>query len=172
MSHVEKAKAKAAADTTKWPGARVFVDFDPRADSGKGEPDHSGLSSLQISVCRALGLDPTNEFFSKWRCLILAVLIATFGVLAVVYGDANNLDEPPADHRKALEVSTDSARPKAPLVGDLLTLCASIGYGLYQVLYKRYAALPSDPEFELAGAYDPLPDSEDRPAHGIGSLLV
>ncbi len=75
MSHVEKAKAKAAADTTEWPGARVFVDFDPRADSGQGEPDNSGLSSLQISVCRALGLDPTNEFFSKWRCLYLMTCI-------------------------------------------------------------------------------------------------
>ncbi|KAI9465441.1 hypothetical protein BJY52DRAFT_581956 [Lactarius psammicola] len=63
MAHVEAAKAKAAADTTEWPGARVFVDFDPRADSGQGEPDNSGLSSLQISVCRALGLDTTSESF-------------------------------------------------------------------------------------------------------------
>ena len=91
------------------------------------------------------------------------MLIATFGVLAVVYGDVQNPDLPPD------QVSTtDSARPKAPLVGDLLTLCASVGYGLYQVLYKRYAALPSDPEFEFGSTYNPLPDSEDRPAaHGI-----
>ncbi|KAH9049861.1 hypothetical protein EDB84DRAFT_837422 [Lactarius hengduanensis] len=65
MSHVESAKARAAADTTEWPGARVYVDFDPRADSGQGDSDNSGLSNLQISVSRALGLDTTNEFFSK-----------------------------------------------------------------------------------------------------------
>ncbi|KAH9002634.1 glycosyltransferase family 1 protein [Lactarius hatsudake] len=63
MSHVESAKARAAADTTEWPGARVYVDFDPRADSGQGESDNSGLNNLQISVSRALGLDTTNEFF-------------------------------------------------------------------------------------------------------------
>lgn len=63
MSHVESAKARAAADTTEWPGARVYVDFDPRADSGQGDSDDSGLSNLQISVSRALGLDTTNEFF-------------------------------------------------------------------------------------------------------------
>ena len=123
----------------------------------------------------------TNAFFAyiitvrlfklKWEFRkILAVLIATFGVLAVVYGDAQNPDLPPVDH----EVSTDGARPKAPLLGDLLTLGASVGYGLYQVLYKRYAALPSDPEFELVGtAYDPLPDSEGRPAaHGVNDRSI
>jgi drug/metabolite transporter (DMT)-like permease len=55
-----------------------------------------------------------------------------------------------------------SIKPSAPLVGDLLTLFASITYGLYQVLYKRYAALPSDPS-EL---YNQVPSEE--PA--IGSL--
>ena len=121
----------------------------------------------------------TNAFFAyiitvrlfklKWEFRkILAVLIATFGVLAVVYGDARIPDVPPADdHRKAPEVSIDGTKPKAPLLGDLLTLCASVGYGLYQVMYKRYAALPSDPEFDPGTAYDPLPDSEDRPAHGF-----
>lgn len=116
-------------------------------------------------------------FKLKWEFRkILAVLTATFGVVAVVYGDARSPDLPPVDHRKVLAVSTtDGVRPKAPLVGDLLTLCASVGYGLYQVMYKRYAALPSDPEFEFGSTYDPLPDSEDRPAtHGTsgGSMEV
>jgi hypothetical protein len=31
-----------------------------------------------------------------------------------------------------------------------VTLIASVAYGLYQVLYKKYAALPFDPEFEPA----------------------
>ena len=65
MSHVEKAKARAATDTTEWPGARVYVDYDPRADLGQVEPDNSGLSGLHVSVCRALGLDTTTELFSK-----------------------------------------------------------------------------------------------------------
>lgn len=67
MSHVEKAKAKAATETTEWPGAKVFVDFDPRADSSLEEPDNSELNTLHISVCRALGLDTTAQFFSEWR---------------------------------------------------------------------------------------------------------
>ena len=77
MSYVEKAKARAATDTTEWPGSKVYVDFDPRADLGQGqvEPDISGLSSLQISVCRALGLDTTAPFFSKWRYIYLMTCI-------------------------------------------------------------------------------------------------
>jgi hypothetical protein len=75
MSHVENAKARAATDTTEWPGAKVFVDFDPRADPGQGEPDNSDLSGLQISVCRALGLETTELFFSKWQCLYLMTCI-------------------------------------------------------------------------------------------------
>ena len=67
MSHVAKAKTAMAADTTEWPGSRVFIDFDPRADLESEEPDTSGLSSLQISISRALGLDPAKEFFSEWE---------------------------------------------------------------------------------------------------------
>ena len=100
------------------------------------------------------------------------MLIATFGVLAVVYGDARNPDLPPAHHRRAPDVSIDGTRPKAPLLGDLLTLGASVGYGFYQVMYKRYAALPSDPEFESGNAYHPLPDSEGRPAHGFNGRNI
>ena len=65
MSYVEKAKAAMAADTTEWPGSTVHIDFDPRTDIGREESETSGLSSLQISVSRALGLDPTKEFFSE-----------------------------------------------------------------------------------------------------------
>ena len=73
MSHVEKAKAATAGDTTEWPGSRVDIDFDPRADFGQEESDSSGLNSLQRSVARALGLDPTKEFFSRWRCPCLSL---------------------------------------------------------------------------------------------------
>jgi hypothetical protein len=66
MSYVEKAKAAKALDPTDWLGARVFIDFDPRADFVRDESETSGLSSLRRSVVRALGLDPTKEFFSEW----------------------------------------------------------------------------------------------------------
>ncbi|KAG5647966.1 hypothetical protein DXG03_007000 [Asterophora parasitica] len=40
---------------------------------------------------------------------------------------------------------------------------ASIGYALYQVLYKKYAALSTDPEVVSQRLYDQIPD-EDLPA--------
>jgi sterol 3beta-glucosyltransferase len=66
MSHVEKANAAVAADTTDWPGSRLYIDYDPRADL-EDEDLHNGLSSLQRSVSSTLGLDRTKEFFSEWR---------------------------------------------------------------------------------------------------------
>ena len=60
--------------------------------------------------------------------------------------------------------TNESVKPKALVLGDLLTLCASVGYGLYQVLYKRHAALLPDEEFELGAPYVPLADSDGLPA--------
>ena len=60
------------------------------------------------------------------------------------------------------------------LVGDLLTLVAAIVYGVYQVLYKIYAALPTDPdtvEAPIQAPYQPLSESlEDGsdPVHVVG----
>jgi hypothetical protein len=82
-----------------------------------------------------------------------AVLLATAGVLVVVYGgsQAKPLPEPSATAQAAPRVS-------GPLVGDLLTLTASIGYGLYQVLYKKYASFnPESPR--------PAASSVTRPAY-------
>lgn len=94
----------------------------------------------------------TNAFFAyiitvklfnmKWEPRRLsAVFLATAGVLAVVYGGTT------VEGNLSLEasVATPSIKFSAPLVGDLLTLVASVTYGFYQVLYKKYAALPSDP---------------------------
>jgi len=53
-----------------------------------------------------------------------------------------------------------SFKPTAPLLGDLLTLVASFGYGLYQVLYKIYAVLPSDPE--VVPAYEQISEDIDE----------
>jgi sterol 3beta-glucosyltransferase len=63
MSYVEKAKVAMAADATEWAGSNVYIDFDPRAELEEEESDGGGLSSLQKSVSRALGLDPTKEFY-------------------------------------------------------------------------------------------------------------
>lgn len=65
MSYVEKAKVAMAADSTEWAGSNVYIDFDPRAELEDEESDGNGLSSLQKSVSRALGFDPTNEFYSE-----------------------------------------------------------------------------------------------------------
>lgn len=65
MSYVEKAKVAMAADTTEWAGSNVYIDFDPRAELEDDESEGTGLSGLQKSVSRALGLDPTKEFFSE-----------------------------------------------------------------------------------------------------------
>jgi drug/metabolite transporter (DMT)-like permease len=113
----------------------------------------------------------TNAFFAyiitvrlfklNWELRkLLAVLVATFGVMGVVYGDAGPSKSRPIDHGKSLASASESVKPTAPVVGDLLTLCGAVGYGLYQVLYKRYAALPPDQGFELRDSYVPLPDSD------------
>ena len=117
----------------------------------------------------------TNAFFAyiftvrlfklNWELRkLLAVLVATFGVMAVVYGDAGQPEARPADPPNTFKDASENVKPSAPLVGDLLTLCASVGYGLYQVLYKRHAALPPDQGYELGSAYAPLPDSDGIPA--------
>lgn len=86
---------------------------------------------------------------------MFAVLLATSGVMAVIYGGTSIQKE--SDNQP--EVSRAVPTATAPLLGDLLTLIASVGYGLYQVLYKRYLALPSDPEREEppGSSYTPIP---------------
>jgi drug/metabolite transporter (DMT)-like permease len=68
-----------------------------------------------------------------------AVLIATAGVLAVVYGGSQN-----SESSEDEATTEDSSHSAAPLLGNVLTLIASMTYGLYQVLYKKYAALSPD----------------------------
>jgi sterol 3beta-glucosyltransferase len=68
MSYVEKAKAAMTTDPTEWAGSNVYIDFDPRADEEEEESEGNGLSGVQKSVSHTLGLDPTKEFYSEWRC--------------------------------------------------------------------------------------------------------
>jgi len=74
---------------------------------------------------------------------LAAVVVACLGVFAVVYG-GKDYSQPPTD---TPELVTGDARPTAPLFGNLLTLGASIGYGLYQVMYKTHA-VPSNEAIE------------------------
>lgn len=101
----------------------------------------------------------TNAFFAylisvylfnlPWEFRKLAaVMLATIGVTAVVYGGSQDSAEIAPEAGNSNPPHTTSGNSKWPLMGDLLTLFASVGYGLYQVFYKRHAALPSDPEFE------------------------
>ncbi|KAI0094865.1 hypothetical protein BDY19DRAFT_914994 [Irpex rosettiformis] len=85
---------------------------------------------------------------------LAAVLLATAGAAAVIYGSSSGAE----------------TRPRAiagPLVGDLLTLVASVIYGIYQVGYKMYAALPTDPhEIDsgsvAADSYEPIISEEEE----------
>ncbi|KAG1881634.1 hypothetical protein C8R48DRAFT_681729 [Suillus tomentosus] len=78
----------------------------------------------------------------KWSPIrMCAVCLATVGVLTIVYGDST-----PSSTTAPVVRRTTVAQTSAPLFGDILTLVASVIYGLYQVLYKKYAALPSDLE--------------------------
>ncbi|KAI5122614.1 hypothetical protein M0805_004825 [Coniferiporia weirii] len=70
---------------------------------------------------------------------LASVMIASFGVLAVVYGSKNPANAPQAGH------------PRVPILGNMLTLIASIGYGIYQVAYNMYAVPPSYSEPEQDG---------------------
>lgn len=45
---------------------------------------------------------------------------------------------------------------KSPIVGDILALVASVLFGLYQVYYKRYAALPGTDSPESLSEHAPI----------------
>ena len=102
-------------------------------------------------------------FGHKWDARrLLAVLIATAGAAVVVYGSSGS-------NKKSESLVTSAAEegPRAPLIGDLLTLAASLMYAAYQVAYKAYAALPNDPEVASDDMYSPLAASPDEPADDL-----
>jgi len=93
----------------------------------------------------------------------MAVLLATLGVAVVVYGGStsskpNALIPEPAYSNLAAVIETKAT---SALIGDLLTLLASIIYGLYQVLYKKYVALPSDPKLFSGRLYERITTFDD-----------
>ncbi|KAF8525057.1 hypothetical protein BU17DRAFT_42073 [Hysterangium stoloniferum] len=128
---------------------------------------YAAISLASISDVTALW--NTNSFWvyvltvwlygKKWHMRKLgAVLLATVGVTIVVYGGATSSDGDGTS-------GPYHEGPRFPVLGDSLTLIASIFYAIYQVMYKRYAALPnpSDPEAEdepppTLPSYHPLSD--------------
>ena len=83
--------------------------------------------------------------------------MATLGVIAVVYGGAKT-----STHEGPLwDTSVFVSKPTAPLFGNLLTLVASFGYALYQVLYKIHAALPSDSKVASDHFYREVSSEDD-----------
>ncbi|KAF8165417.1 hypothetical protein B0H34DRAFT_689118 [Crassisporium funariophilum] len=88
---------------------------------------------------------------------LVAVSLATLGVVFVVYGGSKS-----TPGRGVISNTVKPTfKPSAPLLGCLLTLIASFEYGLYQVLYKIYAALPSDPEVASERRYEQIPEEEE-----------
>lgn len=80
----------------------------------------------------------------EWRAIrLMAVCLATLGVMTIVYG--GTIAPPPSPD----PVQTSAVHIVPPFVGDMLVLIASVGYALYQVIYKKYVALPTDPELTL-----------------------
>ncbi|KAF5356042.1 hypothetical protein D9756_003748 [Leucocoprinus leucothites] len=125
-----------------------------------------GAISL-ASVSDVTAIWNTNAFFAylisikvfglKWEVRkMVAVVLATAGVALVVYGGVRV-----EDRDKSEAVLAVSNGPSAPVVGNLLTLIASFGYGLYQVMYKLYGALPDDPETKEEADYQSIAEDEE-----------
>ena len=105
---------------------------------------------------------------------LAAVVVATSGAMAVIYGSStspHNSDTSIADSHDS-KSSSPVFKPSTALIGDSLTLLAAIIYGVYQVLYKKYVALPTDPDAELDGLdvppsalYTPVPEDPDERTH-------
>ncbi|PPQ63790.1 hypothetical protein CVT24_004332 [Panaeolus cyanescens] len=138
----------------------------------------AAVSLASIIDANTAAIWNTNAFFAyiisvklfklRWETKrLLAVVLATLGTLIVVYGGSTA-----GDGEGHLSGASASLRPSAPLIGCLLTLVASFGYGLYQVLYKIYAALPSDPEVIAERLYQEIPEGDDDEALSQNQVAI
>lgn len=131
-------------------------------------PPHLAATSWFHRLSDVTALWNTNAFFAyvltvklfklKWEARrLISVVIATVGAALVVYGSSS---------ASAVEdLHTAVPEKKLALFGDLLTLVASVIYGVYQVLYKMYAAFPNQPDhfdpIPVDVAYEPIVDPMD-----------
>ncbi|PPR05701.1 hypothetical protein CVT26_008942 [Gymnopilus dilepis] len=126
-----------------------------------------GITCPALLWFAAVSLASVKLFKLQWEARrLLAVVLATLGTIAVVYGGSTAPVEKDPSSGGPPTTTSVGFRPSAPLLGNLLTLVASFGYGLYQVLYKIYAALPSDPEVAADTAYEQIPE-DDEPAISV-----
>lgn len=167
-----------AASFPKW----QFVRFLLLLTAGANLPGLLWFMAVSLApITDVTALWNTNAFFAyilsvklfklKWEPRRLAaVILSIVGATAVVYGGSGTSPDKgeSASMPNKLERAPEPSA-SAPLIGDLLTLSASILYGAYQVLYKIYAALPNDPEVldteneayaPLTSPYDELSEEE------------
>jgi hypothetical protein len=94
---------------------------------------------------------------------ILAVSCASIGTALIVYGGSHEESKAPVTSREVVS-------NKSHLFGNLLAFIASVWYGFFQVMYKRYIALPDEPDSVVDAAYEQLPDSEEAPEEFATSI--
>ncbi|KIK96263.1 hypothetical protein PAXRUDRAFT_826138 [Paxillus rubicundulus Ve08.2h10] len=111
----------------------------------------------------------------EWGKLrLFAVSLATLGVVTVVYGGSIGSSSDPEPFKENL------TNTSTPFVGDMLTLVASLVYGLYQVLYKKYIALSSNPVLnsdsahyrQLSTSIDNIADEEPSACAVVADNMV
>ncbi|KAG7099187.1 hypothetical protein E1B28_001056 [Marasmius oreades] len=156
--------------STKFPLARLLY-LILALTAGITVPALLWFAAIAISsVTDVTAIWNTNAFFAyvisvkviglEWEARrLVAVVLATLGVIAVVYGGTTT---PESDDTTISSVTLPAST--AHLAGNLLTLIASVGYGAYQVFYKKYAALSSDPDTEGLGCsedYQRVPVADD-----------
>jgi len=129
------------------------------------------ISKLKIfsSVTDVTAIWNANAFFAyvfsikllnlKWGFIrMCAVCISSAGVLIILYAGST-----PSNQSISVRRDMVASRTATPFIGDILTLVASVLYGLYQVLYKKYVALPSDPELAIESVhYTHIPASAEQ----------
>jgi drug/metabolite transporter (DMT)-like permease len=142
------------------------------------------FAALEMSsVTDVTAIWNTNAFFAyllsvkafglKWEARKLgAVVIATAGVLAVVYGGSTASPHTPSAASLSNSPSTASVPKSSILVGDVLTLIGSVGYAMYQVFYKKRIALPSQSEDYRPLSADPEATSAPLEGSHINSEMV
>lgn len=95
--------------------------------------DLTAIYNCSAFFAYAFSVPLLKEAFRLDKCF--AVLIAIVGVIVVAYGDSNDATSGDAD---AAGAGDDGKR----FLGNLIIGAGSVLYGLYEVLYKRYACPP------------------------------
>jgi drug/metabolite transporter (DMT)-like permease len=83
-----------------------------------------------------------------------AVALACIGVLLVVYGGQSTSSNS-APTSQSTSTSPNTTSGGSALIGDLLTLISSLASAAYQVLYRRFVSLPSDPDESISAPIPP-----------------